>query len=281
MRIFNAFSMTIVLLNSLLVPILAQEITMHGSTADAVLVEVQNTGISSKTNIQILDANISSNGIKMDIGSTAPYGFPNGVYTTVRSGATANATGSYVNMLGVSGGTNRAYMANASSTGDTQNEGYRAAVYGGTNSTNYGVFSIASGGNFAAAGYFSGTVYANNYYSISDRQFKADISDYEGGLAKILALRPRTYTMKVQEFKDRVVLPQGNQIGFVAQELEEVLPELVTVAVEPDNKVGAKANARGTPYKSVNYDGVIPVLVKAIQEQQLRIEALESELRSR
>lgn len=281
MNFFKTVFVTTVLLQILLIPVFTQDITMHGSTSDAVLVDVQNTGSSTKTNIQILDENISSKGIQMDIGSTAPYGFPVGIYTTVRSGSYANATGSRVEVLGGGGGTNYGYRSNVTSAGDDYSYGYRAWVTGGTSSRNYGVFATASGGTFSAAGYFSGNVWANNYYSISDRQFKADIKDYENGLAKIMALKPRTYKMKVQEFKDRVVLPPGDQIGFVAQEIEAVLPELVTDAVEPSHSTGDGANAQGTTYKSVNYDGIIPVLVKAMQEQQLRIETLEAELRGR
>ena len=54
-------------------------------------------------------------------------------------------------------------------------------------------------------------------------------------------------------------------MGLVAQELEQVLPELVTTH-------------KGTDYddeKSVNYNGVIPVLIEAIKEQQQQIEQLQ------
>ena len=53
------------------------------------------------------------------------------------------------------------------------------------------------------------------------------------------------------------------QYGFIAQEIEKVIPELVT---EDSNG-----------YKAVNYIGVIPVLTQAIQEQQKEIEQLKEE----
>jgi hypothetical protein len=149
-------------------------------------------------------------------------------------------------------------------------------VYGGV--YNYG------SPYFSAAGYFSGDVWADNYYYTSDRKFKKDIKDVTDGLGTVMALKPRTYTMRVDEFKDSKPLPKGKQIGFVAQELETVLPELVSTAVEPphytkeEKEKGVKKE--GMEYKSVNYVGVIPVLVKAVQEQQAEIAALRAEVAS-
>ena len=59
--------------------------------------------------------------------------------------------------------------------------------------------------------------------------------------------------------------PTTLQYGFIAQELEKVLPELV--------------NDGDDGYKTVNYIGVIPVLTQAMQEQQAEIEQLCSELK--
>ena len=74
------------------------------------------------------------------------------------------------------------------------------------------------------------------------------------------------------------------QYGFIAQELEAVLPELVQQKSLPTG--GArKADANATSeentnetFKMVNYTGVIPVLVEAIKEQQQIIEEMKLEL---
>ena len=55
-----------------------------------------------------------------------------------------------------------------------------------------------------------------------------------------------------------------NKIGFIAQELELVFPELVET-----NKT--------TGYKAVNYDGMIPVLVEGMKEQQAQIDELKQQ----
>lgn len=58
--------------------------------------------------------------------------------------------------------------------------------------------------------------------------------------------------------------PQKEQIGFSAQEVQKILPQLVS----PDSQ----------GYLSVNYTAMIPVLVEAIKEQQALIEALQKEV---
>jgi hypothetical protein len=56
----------------------------------------------------------------------------------------------------------------------------------------------------------------------------------------------------------------GVHLGFIAQDVREVIPELVSVS------------PGGETMLSVNYDGIIPVLTKAIQEQQAQIEGLRA-----
>jgi Ca2+-binding EF-hand superfamily protein len=60
--------------------------------------------------------------------------------------------------------------------------------------------------------------------------------------------------------------PDGRQIGLIAQEVEEVIPELV--------------NTTDNGYKSVDYAKLVSVLVEAVKEQQKQIEALEERISS-
>ena len=91
---------------------------------------------------------------------------------------------------------------------------------------------------------------------ISDERYKKNISSVTGALNKIRQLRGVTYNW-LDEKKSTT-----QQIGFIAQEVEKVFPQLV------------KTNKDG--YKSVAYSHVIPVLVEAIKEQQVKIEELQS-----
>jgi hypothetical protein len=87
----------------------------------------------------------------------------------------------------------------------------------------------------------------------SDISIKKDIKDIEYGLDAVLKLKPRSYKMKQDDLE---------QIGFIAQEVEEVIKELVTT----DNK----------DMKGLSYGQLTAVLTKAIQEQQAQIEELKA-----
>ena len=89
----------------------------------------------------------------------------------------------------------------------------------------------------------------------SDMRLKSNIISLTGALSKLLEIDGKTYTMKSNE-KDA-------KIGLLAQDAQKVLPELVK---ESDDKQGTL---------SVNYQGLIPVLINAIKEQQKQIDELK------
>jgi hypothetical protein len=86
----------------------------------------------------------------------------------------------------------------------------------------------------------------------SDARLKQRISNLKSGLAEVMQLRPVTWTWKKKP-------EHGVQLGLIAQEVESVLPELVT-----------EKDAEQT--KGLNYIGLLPVMIKATQEQQAQIE---------
>ncbi|HOY52979.1 MAG TPA: tail fiber domain-containing protein, partial [Prolixibacteraceae bacterium] len=91
----------------------------------------------------------------------------------------------------------------------------------------------------------------------SDLRLKENVRTLQGGLEKIMRLRGVTFTWKEQP-------GDGTRIGFIAQEMEQVIPELVFT--NPTDG-----------YLGVNYAEVSAVLVEAIKAQQALIEALQSE----
>jgi hypothetical protein len=91
-----------------------------------------------------------------------------------------------------------------------------------------------------------------------------------------MQLKPSTYTLKTEEYKF-MNLPRGYQFGFVAQDLEQVFPTLVENSSHPGEE-GVNGKSIPISYKSVNYIGLIPILTKAIQEQQTTIDDLKSEI---
>jgi hypothetical protein len=108
----------------------------------------------------------------------------------------------------------------------------------------------------------AGTVYAasTSISAISDQTLKENIRDLETGLAEVMALKPRRF-----DWKNGDAL---NVAGFIAQEVEQVLPELVSDYKYSDTETK----------KSLKMGDILPTLVKAIQEQQAIIESLKARL---
>jgi hypothetical protein len=102
----------------------------------------------------------------------------------------------------------------------------------------------------------NGNVFALNGYLSSDARFKTNINTLPHALAAVLNLRGVSFDWRKDEFKESN-FPSGRQVGFIAQEVEAVLPELVMT----DN--------RG--YRALAYQSIIPVLVEAMKEQQEEI----------
>lgn len=97
----------------------------------------------------------------------------------------------------------------------------------------------------------------------SDARLKKNVCSIDGSLNKIMKLSGVKFNWRRDEFPDRY-LPAGDQLGFIAQDVEKVLPELI--------------GTDGQGFKNVNYDGVIPVLVNAMKEQQQQIDQLKAEV---
>jgi hypothetical protein len=128
----------------------------------------------------------------------------------------------------------------------------------------------ASGSNiFIVSGL--GTIFAVNttVQSVSDQRVKENIRDSIEGLSTVMALRPRRF-----DYKPGFGGEGKNILGFIAQEIEPVFSDAVGVMPE-----GTMPNENpDDPYKSVGPGALVPVLVRAIQEQQAIIEQLKADV---
>jgi hypothetical protein len=124
---------------------------------------------------------------------------------------------------------------------------------------------------------------SGNAFTNSDKNRKENIRKIDGSLNKIKSLNGVTYNFiksndeKLKNdsisigllgysgdknaFKEKI---EKNKSGFIAQELEKIIPEVVETDENGD--------------KFVNYDGIIPYLVEGMKEQQLIIESLQAEI---
>ena len=137
-----------------------------------------------------------------------------------------------------------------------------------TNATRYILFDDVTSGTVTAANVSStkltfnpstgnlvagGTVTAN-----SDKKLKTDIRTIENALDKVLSLRGVEFTR---------IDTGDNQIGVIAQEVEEIIPEVVYPKSAPDYET-----------KSVAYANLVGLLIEAVKEQNQRIVELERKL---
>ena len=104
----------------------------------------------------------------------------------------------------------------------------------------------------------------------SDEALKENIKPLNNMLNKLLDVEGKSYNYKKNTESDGIPeleeLLEKETFGFIAQELERAFPELV----DPPSAVNN--------YYSINYIGMIPVLVEAIKEQQLQIEFLQTQI---
>jgi hypothetical protein len=127
----------------------------------------------------------------------------------------------------------------------------------GYNSSATNTFQILDSGNVRNTN--------NSYGAISDAKIKENVVDATPKLDKLNQVRVVNFNLIGDEQK---------QIGVIAQELEQIFPSMVEES--PDRDVDG--NDLGTVTKSVKYSVFVPMLIKAIQEQQALIENLTTRL---
>jgi hypothetical protein len=143
-------------------------------------------------------------------------------------------------------------------------------------SLSYAIYGTGQGTNFFA-GYFNGRIFSTNALVVSDKTLKKDIKNEENATEKLSKIKPVTYNFIQDKKITGLNLSDRLQHGFIAQELEEVFPELVEEILNPifnekNEQIGTKT------LKAVNYIGLISVLTSSINELNKKIESLEEKL---
>ena len=116
------------------------------------------------------------------------------------------------------------------------------------------------------------TMYASNgTINTSDAREKKNIKEIDYGLETLMELKPVSYEWREDHMN------VGTKLGFVAQDLLEVVPEVVVTQERIEDRETGEVTYEEAERMGVFYDDLIPVLTKAIQEQQGTIEDLNSE----
>lgn len=192
--------------------------------------------------------------------------------TALGSQALFNATGSSNTGIGYNAGTSIGAGTNNTCIGVSSD--VTAGISNATAIGNGAICTLTNTMKFGNAAitnnYFSNTVNAVTFTASSDIRFKKDIKSIVPSLSILTKLIPVNYYFKTEEElkedKIKSIAFSGDrtnerQIGFIAQEVEKLIPEVV----HTDNE----------GYKSIDYSKFSPFIIKAIQEQQQLIEQLE------
>lgn len=237
------------------------------STTGSALATISEKGTGSNTHIM---GHLSQTSIG---SSNYLYGIKSVAYSS-----TAYSTGRTYGIYGLAGNASTGY--NYGVYGSLLGTRYGAAVFGAIN----GLGDVALTAQFA--GYFRGDVkcenimYATQFLPISDEKLKTNITDLDptDALSNISKINPKKYNLKQfqvnQIASDTVSVKnyynESDQLftkakyGILAQELQKVYPDLVY-----EDHSGSL---------SVDYIGLVPIMIKAMQAQQTKISDLEDKV---
>lgn len=237
---------------------------------------------------------ISPNSSKLSVyndGSNANNNRNNGIFVYMDQAASQIRRGISCQVRGEGEGEGEGQkygvQALAASSGNTKvgvegfaggGKGANYGVYGIVNNSgtnNYGVYGYSTTNDANTwAGYFDGDLnYTGTLTNISDGRMKKSIKKMNRTLEKVMQLQPKNYEFDHKKFHF-ANLPEGNQYGFISQEVEELFPELVHTAIHSFNDLSDPDQPKSNPteIKTLNYIGFIPILTRAIQEQQSELE---------
>lgn len=194
---------------------------------------------------------------------------------SAQSGLLANSTGLYVNATSIALGTvptailgtgtaNSTTFLAGDQTFKTISAGSTVTDDTTTNASRYVLFANQTSGSLTSEFVSStkmffnpstGKLNATSFNSLSDILSKENIKTLDNALSKILMMRGVSFTWKGTNDKS---------IGLIAQEVEHILPEVVSTSEDG--------------IKSVSYDSIIGLLIEGIKEQQQTIEQMKSSI---
>lgn len=163
---------------------------------------------------------------------------------------------------------------NGYNAGEAWTDGTGCAFFAGNSNTAnnmIGIWAQSAAANTRYGLYSPNRCISVQWLIFSDGRLKKNIKTMENTLDKVLKLIPVTY-----KFDNTL------EFGFLTQDMENIFPDIVykNAVYDPEIKITPKSKLEQSNFKydAMNYIGLIPILVKAIQEQQIEIEKLKQEI---
>ncbi|WP_207429876.1 tail fiber domain-containing protein [Sabulibacter ruber] len=164
-------------------------------------------------------------------------------------------------------------------------KGESEAGFAGYFTSNYGIGLYASSVFNDYAAVFQGDVFISGSFEVGDNSLRKNVQEVGAAMEILNQLKPVQYEFSQENQNARLGLPNGSHYGLVAQEVEKVLPNLVkeaplvlknpgeTTNGTPKGKISQRSDLKEIKketvrVKGVNYSQFIPLLIKAMQEQQ-------------
>ncbi len=210
---------------------------------------IQNTFIGNESGTSNTTGH-SNTFIGNGVGNSNITGVQN---TFIGEGAGYHTTGSGNVFLGFRAGynehgSNKLYIANS--------EAGNPLIYGNFSEDKVGIGTTSP--NYTLD--VRGDIGNNTTLYHSDIRWKKNVSSVTDALDKVTGLRGVNFEWREVEFPE-MAFSEGAKLGFIAQEVEEILPEVVHTGSDG--------------YKSVQYANIVPLLVEAIKELKEEVEALK------
>lgn len=171
------------------------------------------------------------------------------------------------------------YNATTGNLDITPRSGYHTVITAG----NFGIGATPGSNKFWVSGnsYFSGNIsYTGTLTFVSDQQFKTNIDSISNALSLINQLKPRSFYFDTTNVYG-LNFSGTKQYGLIAQDVDQVLPELVSnLTIPAVRDTAGVILEQAVPYKTLNYNAFTAILIKGIQEQQQKIDSLKTKTKS-
>ncbi len=227
---------------------------------------------------------------KLQVENTTGFGGAK-IAGAFRNTGTDNNSVGYVGVAGISNVTGTSLLSNTgglfrATNAHINNVGVGGAAFGGANGNiggnfsatggifqNFGIYATAPIGPNNWAGYFNSNVFINGTgvspgpgLVFSDKNLKQNVVTVADPLSLMAKLRPVTFNLN-NSYAPQLNVDVAKTYGLIAQEVSAIIPKLVKDVIIPAeyDTLGA-VKSPSVAVKALNYTGLIPITISAIQE---------------